>query len=393
VKKQSVIKIKPFTIDVPKEEVEELSRRLRLSRWPSGVDGNSGWRYGADLSFMRELVDYWLTAFDWRTIECRLNSLPQFVAEIDGMTIHFVHIRGSGVAKPLILTHGWPSSFAELSKIAPLLTQPKNHGLSFADGFDLILPSLPGFGFSSAPPRDGINTRSIAEIWHKLMLALGYEKYFVQGGDIGAGVSSWMARLYPGSVLGMHLNFLPGNYAPFTGEGSQPLSASEQHWRTTRQQWLEAEGGYSHQHSTKPLTLAYGLADSPVGLASWITEKFRSWSDCGGDLLSRFSFDELITNISIYWFSRNVFATLRIYKENRTSALAMDSGEIIRPPLSFASFPREICPPPQEWVKRGYNVVRWMEMPRGGHFAAMEEPLLLASDIHESFKTQSTDRA
>jgi pimeloyl-ACP methyl ester carboxylesterase len=221
------------------------------------------------------------------------------------------------------------------------------------------------------------------------MTNLGYKNYFVQGGDIGAGVSSWLARLYPESVLGMHLNFIPASYQPFVGEGTPPLSAEEQGWLRTRQSWLEEEGAYSHLQGTRPQTLAYAVTDSPVGLAAWIFEKYRAWSDCDGDVLSKFSMDELLTTASIYWLSGNVAATLRIYKENRESTLRLEREERIRPPLAYASFPKEICPPLQAWIARGYTVSRWSEMPSGGHFAAMEEPHLLAQDIRASFEAFS----
>ncbi len=309
-----------------------------------------------------------------------------FAPTLTGASIHFLHIRGVGApSAPLILTHGWPGSFVEMLEIAPLLTDPSHCGISAGLPFDLVIPSLPGFGFSAAPGEPGVNSRAIATMWHKLMAGLGYDSYFAQGGDIGAGVSTWLARLYPESVRGIHLNFIPGSYQPYIGAGATPLSEAETRWLESRAKWLHGEGGYSHLQGTKPQTLAYALTDSPVGLAAWMVEKFRSWSDCDGDVLTRFTLDELLTNVSIYWFSRAVGATLRIYKENHASTLLFAPDERVTVPMAFAAFPREICPPPREWVERAYQVRLWTEMERGGHFAAMEEPALLAHHIHEAF--------
>ena len=236
---------------------------------------------------------------------------------------------------------------------------------------------------SQSPIVAGVSSRSIASTWHRLMQALGYERYFAHGGDIGAGVSSWMARLYPDAVAALHLNFIPGSYQPHLG-GSD-LSAHESAWLAERARWIEAEGGYSHVQATRPQTLAYSLVDSPVGLAAWLLEKFYLWSDGAGELADKFEIDELLANLSIYWFSRNAGATLRIYRENAREPLRFDRGQRIVPPLCYARFPREILNPPREWVERAYTVDRWSVMPRGGHFAALEQPALLARDIHESF--------
>lgn len=377
--------LRPFKFKLPIEETTELIRRVQQTRWPVAVEGD-GWDSGTDLQFMHRLADYWGRSFDWSAMERRLNELPQFQAEIDGVTIHFAHIRGTASGScPLLMTHGWPGTYMEATKIVPMLTEPAKWGFADSPAFDLVIPSLPGFGFSSAPRKAGTNTRAIAQMWHKLMAALGYEEYFVQGGDIGAGVSSWLARLYPRSVRGMHLNFIPASYLPFVGEEAAQLTPAEQDWLQSRQRWLEEEGAYSHLQGTRPQTLAYALTDSPVGLAAWIIEKYRAWSDCNGEVLSRFSMDELLTTATIYWLSGNVGATLRLYKENRESALRLEKGERIRPALAFASFPKEICPPLREWIERGYTVAQWTEMPSGGHFAALEEPRLLAHDIHRGF--------
>jgi pimeloyl-ACP methyl ester carboxylesterase len=289
----------------------------------------------------------------------------------------------------LIQTHGWPGSFVEFVKLIPVLTDPARHGAPGQMAFDLVVPSLPGFGFSGAPRTSGMHARAIAQLWHELMSHLGYERYFAQGGDIGAAVSTWLARLYPESVAGIHLNFIPGSYQPHVAPETQPLSAAESAWLAARARWLEAEGAYSHLQGTKPQTLAYGLTDSPVALAAWMLEKFRSWSDCGGEVLKRFTRDELLTHISLYWLTGSVGATLRLYKENRGAPLTFGAGERLEVPMAYAEFPREIYSPPREWVERAYPVSRWTPMPKGGHFAAHEEPELLAGDIQQAFADQA----
>lgn len=243
----------------------------------------------------------------------------------------------------------------------------------------------PASGFSQAPSRPGTSSRAVAALWHRLMGALGYPRYFAQGGDIGSGVSTWLARLYPEAVRALHLNFISGSYQPSLTAVDRPLSTAESAWLAARARWVEREGGYSHEQATKPQTLAYGLTDSPVGLAAWMLEKFFAWSDGTGSLTQRFDVDELLTNVSVYWFSGNVAATLRIYEENAREPLRFASGERILPPLSYAQFPKEIINPPREWVERVFDVVRWTQMPRGGHFAALEQPWALALDIHEAF--------
>jgi pimeloyl-ACP methyl ester carboxylesterase len=331
-------------------------------------------------------VDHWRDRFDWRAAERKLNTLPQFSIELDGQAVHYVHVKGvNRGSKPLVLTHGWPGSFVEMYRIIPLLVDPANNGLQGYRSFDVVVPSLPGFGFSQAPTSPGTNSRVVAKLWHALMGELGYSNYFAQGGDIGSGVTTWLARLYPRAVRALHLNFISGGYQPPLTEADPPLSVAEAEWLSARTRWAEREGGYSHVHATKPQTLAYGLTDSPVGLAAWLLEKFFAWSDGAGELTERFDLDELLTNLSIYWFSGNVASTLRMYEENSREPLRFDSGERIIPPLSFALFPKEIINPPREWVARVFTVARWTEMPVGGHFAALEQPRALAIDIHEAF--------
>ena len=378
--------VRPYTIQVEERLLDELAQRLRNTRWPHSLDSGS-WNDGSSLAFMRRLINYWQSQFDWRAQEARLNRLPQYLATIDDLSIHFVHQRGVGPAPlPLVMTHGWPGSFVEMEKIIPLLSDPAAHGGDPVDAFHLVVPSLPGYGFSQAPDRPGFDSSRVAELWVALMSGLGYARFGAQGGDVGAGVSTWLAHRFPQSVVGFHLNYIPGSYRPALGEGLPVVTAQEQSFIDTAAAWAAAEGAYAHEHGTKPLTLAYGLNDSPVGLAAWIVEKFRAWSDCDGDVERVFTLDGLLTDISLYWFSETVDASLRIYKENRLHPLHFKRGERVQPPLGVAVFPRELPMPPPSWVERSCNVVRWTEMPKGGHFAAMEQPQLLAEDIRAFFR-------
>jgi pimeloyl-ACP methyl ester carboxylesterase len=377
---------RPYHIHVPGEQIEDLKRRLRATRLPTTLDA-AGWDDGASLAFMRRLADHWLNTFDWRAQEARLNRLPQHLARIDGLDIHFVHQVGTGPAPlPLVVTHGWPGSFIEMERIIPLLTDPAAHGGDPDDAFHVVVPSLPGFGFSAPPAAPGISPQRIAGMWVELMTGLGYERFAAQGGDIGAGVSMWMARRSPARVIGAHLNFIPSRYRPPLGAGLPPVTAEEQAFLDSAAAWSAAEGAYAALHSTKPQTLAYAMTDSPLGLAAWIAEKFRSWTDCGGDLERVLTMDELLTGISVYWWGRMLDASFRIYKENRLQPLVFAASEAVVPPLGVAVFPRELPMPPRSWVERVFDVRRWTPMPRGGHFAALEQPALLAEDIRAFFR-------
>jgi pimeloyl-ACP methyl ester carboxylesterase len=380
------VDIRPYRIRIEDGVLADLEQRLGNTRWPASIDAAS-WEEGSSLAFMRRLIDHWRSRFDWRAQEARLNQLPQYVASLDDLAIHFVHQRGTGPAPlPLVMTHGWPGSFVEMEKILPLLTDPAAHGGDPVDAFHVVVPSLPGYGFSQAPDGPGFDSSRIAGLWSQLMTGLGYARFGTQGGDIGAGVSTWLAHRFPQSVVGLHLNYIPGSYRPPLGEGLPEVTAQEQSFLDGAAAWANAEGAYAHLHGTKPQTLAYGLNDSPAGLAAWIVEKFRAWSDCDGDVERIFTLDELLTDISFYWFSSRVDASLRIYKENRAHPLYFKRGERVQPPLGVARFPRELPTPPRSWVERSFNVARWTEMPKGGHFAAMEQPQLLAEDIRAFFR-------
>ncbi|MBY3246203.1 epoxide hydrolase [Rhizobium laguerreae] len=377
--------IRPFTIAVPAEVLQDLKHRLSTARWPKALD-EASWEDGASLAFLRRLVDHWQDRFNWRAEEARLNQLPQFVGSVDGADIHFIHQKGVGPAPlPLILTHGWPGSFTEFERILPLLTNPGAYGGDPVDSFDVVVPSLPGYGFSSAPLEPGVGSRDIADLWQELMTSLGYERFGAQGGDIGSGVSTWLARLFPDKVLGVHLNYVSAGFRPTLAPGEDPTE-EERAYQMSAASWAATEGAYSAMHSTKPQTLAFALSDSPVGLAAWISEKFRAWTDCDGDLESVLSLDTILTDISLYWFSGNLNASLRLYKENRLDPLIFALNERLTPPLGIAHFPKELPIPPRPWVERVAKVTRWSDMPRGGHFAALEQPDLLAKEIREFFR-------
>ncbi|ESX62784.1 multidrug MFS transporter [Mesorhizobium sp. LSHC420B00] len=375
-----------FTIDIPDAQIEDLTQRLRNTRLPEGIFQPDD-EDGTSLPLVQELARIWRNDFDWRAVEALLNELPHFTTNIGGLDIHFIHKKGVGSnSRPLLLTHGWPGSFLEFVSTIPLLTDPGAHGRNPDDAFDVVIPSLPGYGFSSAPQEQGFGARRTADIWNTLMHRLGYPRYLAQGGDIGAGVSSWLGAKYPESVVGMHLNYIPGSFRPPLGNDYAAVSLEEQAFLDRAAKFAAEEGAYSLLQSTKPQTLAYALSDSPIGLLAWMTEKFASWSDSGGDLTKVISAETLLTNVSIYWFGNTIASSLRMYKENRLQPFAYPEVTSISVPMCFAQFPKELPAPPRSWVERSFNVRRWTEMPKGGHFAALEQPELLAADIRASFR-------
>lgn len=365
-------------IAVPDTELADLRSRIRETRWPGEVAG-AGWGMGLDLGYMRSLAEFWSERFEWRAIERRLNTYRHFITETRIGPIHFVRVRSRAKSVvPIILTHGWPSTFAELLPLADLLAGSMDEARD--PGFDVVIPSLPGYAFSPAPSRVGTNVWGIADAWVEIMKGLGYARFIAHGGDIGAGVSTAIALRHAEVLLGLHLNFIPGSYEPSIAHGER-LLPEETDFLAARSKWVDGEGGYSHVQGTKPDTLGPALNDSPVGLASWMVEKYRAWSDCDGDVERRFSKAELLTAISIYWFTRSMPSAIRLYWENRRAPIRLGADERITVPTAVAHFPRELPVPPRRYVERGYNVIRWTEQPRGGHFAALEEPELLAADI------------
>src|SRR6266516_4198191 len=331
-----MMRLKPFTVAVSDVALGDLRSRLVGTRWLDPLPF-PGWTAGVDIEYLKELVSYWATSFDWRAQERRLNAFPQFTIDIDGQTIHFVHQRGRGRhPMPLMLTHGWPSSYVELLKIAPLLTDPAAHGADERDSFDVVIPSLPGFAFSAPPAAPGTSTASSwANLWARLMTeSLGYPRFGAQGQDIGAAVSIALAASHPGVAAGIHL---PGVVA-FPPAG-QPVSADGQEFLARQQRWRDAEGGYAHLQATRPQTLACGLADSPAGLAAWIAEKFRAWSDCDGDVERRFTKDELLTTITLYWATGTIGSSFLFYHDSQRGQRPW-AGRI-EVPVGVALFPKE----------------------------------------------------
>lgn len=370
-----------FRIDVSDVEVRQLRERLNRARLPSASPA-AAWAQGVDLDWLRHLLDHWRD-FDWTAAQATLNGLPHFVMQVGGERIHFLHFRsGRRDATPVLLAHGWPGSFVEFVQVAALISRPEAHGRSDRQAFDVVVPSLPGFAYSVAPTREGCSPAAIATQWLALMRELGYEQFVAQGGDLGASVCVCMARQAPSRVLGLHLNYIPGTYWP---PDAGARSEEENNFLARKLQWSEDEGAYAHVHGTKPQTLAYALTDSPAGLAAWIAEKFEAWSERGVSLHSpNPMLEALLVNLSLYWFTGTAASSMRLYWETRKAPLRFSAGEVVTVPLAVAHFPRELPMPPRSWVARGFSDIRrWTRMPRGGHFAALEEPELLTGELIE----------
>ena len=376
--------MKDFTIHVEDSVLADLEVRLERTRLPDQIPG-SGWDYGSDRAYMEELLEYWRTQYDWRKHEAQLNALPHFKSEIDGISMHFVHVRSEvDDAMPLVITHGWPGSVYEFMDVIGPLTDPVSHGGKAEDAFHVVLPSMPGYGFSGPAHSRGMSVDSVAGVVAKLMDRLGYDRYGAQGGDWGSGVSAWLARENPDKVIGIHLNMVGGGPPRDMANPEEGIPEWELKRHKERAAWWQGENAYGNIQGTKPLTLAYGLNDSPAGLAAWIVEKFRTWSDCDGDVESRFTKDQLLTNIMLYWVTESMPSAVRLYYESRRSGRRAERTEV---PTAVAIFPGEIFFSPRKWVEARYNVVQWTEMPRGGHFAAMEEPGLFLEDVTKFFRS------
>jgi len=342
--------VQPFDVSVPQETLDDLRERLGRTRFPDEVSG-AGWDYGANLAYLRELCDYWRDGFDWRVQEKIINSFAHFRAEIDGFGVHFIHERGKGSNPlPIILTHGWPDSFFRMLKLRPLLTDPEGHCGDPADSFDVVVPSLPGYGFSDRPTERGMTNPRVADLWERLMTEeLGYERFVAHGGDIGSGVTHQLALDRPGPLVGIHLTDVPFLNLAGSVEDAPDLSESERSYMERGRTWGQEEAGYVAIQSTRPQTLAYGLNDSPAGLAAWIVEKFRAWSDCDGDVEKRFTKDELLTNLTIYWTTQTIHSSMRIYYENLHNPLPANAGARVEVPTGFAIFPKDLVTAPREW--------------------------------------------
>ena len=377
--------LEPFSIPFSHDAVDDLRDRLVRTRWPDEIPG-SGWGYGFDLRFLQEICGYWRERFDWKAQVEKLSALHHCRYVSDGIGIHFIHERGKGPAPiPIILTHGWPGSFLEMMRIIPLLTDPASHGADHADSFDVVVPSLPGYGFSDRPTCRGMNLFRTAELWAGIMEELGYARFAAQGGDLGAGVTTILGLRHAHRMIGIHLNYIPGSFRPHLEPGTK-LNGTEEEFLAGVARWSDESGAYAHVQRTRPQTAAYGLNDSPAGLAAWILEKFREWSDCDGDLYKRFSRDELLANVTLYWMTETIHSSFRLYFEGRKAPLQFGPGDFVQAPCAIAHFPKELPFPPRAWIERGYNIQHWTDMPQGGHFAAAEEPDLLAEDIRAFFR-------
>jgi microsomal epoxide hydrolase len=385
--------VESFTVNVPQSILHDLHERLASTRFVPGdiPDDYAEWDAGTSPAYLRQLIDYWQTTFDWRIQEANVNRFAQFRATIGDQAVHFIHERGAGAgALPLLLTHGYPDSFLRFLKVIPLLTDPLTYGGDPRDAFDVIVPSLPGFGFSDKPEEAG-DTLHVGDLWHKLMTQeLGYKKFGAHGGDWGSIVTEQMAHSHASDLIGIHLSDVPFWHA------LQPkisdLSPAEEKYLASIQQFQQQEGAYAMMQGTRPQTLADCLNDSPAGLAAWLIEKFQRMSDCRGIVETRFTKDELLTNITLYWATQTIGSSfMSYYDQCHASAitwLVEKAKAWIAPkvPAGFARFPRELTHPPKEWAQRFFDVRRWTEMPRGGHFGAMEEPALLAEDIRAFFR-------
>ena len=375
----------PFRTHVPQDLLDDLRERLSRTRWP-GEPERAGWDYGTNLSYARKLVSYWLDEYDWRAAEQRINRFPQFMADVGGYRIHLLYERGSGDSPlPLVLTHGWPGSFIEFLDIVEPLAHPERFGGDASDAFDVVVPSLPGYGWSS-PPAKPITTRTMAALWKTLMVdVLGYETFVAQGGDWGSLVASWLGADFPQAVKAIHINIM--GVRPFTGEGSAPLAEDERQWLARTRERLRREDGYQHIQGTKPQTLAYGLTDSPVGLAAWIVEKFHGWSSPQADE-PPFTMDQLLDNVMVYWVTGSANTASWLYTAaRREGGIALAKDEYVSAPTGFLASPNDLFPPPPPaWVQRAYNCVRRTDTDKGGHFAALERGPVLIEDMRAFFR-------
>jgi pimeloyl-ACP methyl ester carboxylesterase len=376
---------KPFTISVEDAVLSDLRRRLDATRWPDEIP-DSNWTFGTDLHYLKSLVDYWRSSYDWRRQEATLNSFRHFTVLVDGIDLHFIHEPGEGSQPlPLLLTHGWPGSIVEFHELIPLLTHPSAHGGYARDAFTIVAPSIPGYGFSFRPNQGRFGLREIADTFKYLMTdVLEYPRFATHGHDWGAFVSTRLGYAHPESLTGIHITLLA---IPRERAAGRDVTEEEKPFYRQLDHWLKEECGYSWIMGTKPQTLAYALSDSPVGLAAWIIEKFRTWSDCDGDLDAHFSRDVLLTNIMLYWITGAIGSSFWPYYARLHEPWIVPPGEKVMVPTGYAEYPREILTPPRSLAELTYgNIVRWTRMTSGGHFPALEAPRQLADEIRAFFR-------
>jgi pimeloyl-ACP methyl ester carboxylesterase len=373
-----------FTLRTEPAALEDLRSRLLATRWADAPE-DAGWSLGTDLAYLRELVDYWADGFDWPAQEVALSKVPHFRHVLGGLGIHFVHVRAAapaGPVLPLVLSHGWPDSFWRYTKVIPLLTDPGAHGADPADAFDVVVPDMPGYGYSERPTGAPLDSIAVAGLWAELMSALGYTRFGAAGGDIGSHVSRYLALDHPDRVVAVHRT--DGGVPVFTGDPAE-LADEERAWIQSVAAWAADEGAYAAMQRTKPQTAAVGLSDSPAGLAAWIVEKLRAWSDCDGEVERRFTKDEILTNVTLYWLTGTISSSIRMYRANAAISAAQLARRV-EVPSGFSLFPGDIVRPPRAWLERTANVVRVTEPPRGGHFAPFEEPELYAEELRAFFR-------
>ncbi|MEZ0167820.1 epoxide hydrolase family protein [Microvirga sp. TS319] len=376
----------PFRLHVPEVALTDLRERLYRTRLPDQPPGDP-WAYGTDVAYMSTLVDHWRDRFDWRAQEARLNAFPQYKVRLHNIDLHFLHVPGKGPdPHPLLLSHGWPGSIFEFLELIPRLTGPGRFGGDPADAFTIIAPSLPGYRLSFTPGQPRLGVEAIADCFAALMSeVLGYHRFGAQGGDWGSFITARLGYAYPERLSGIHLNMMPIRRDP--AMVSNP-TAEERRFLDELQLWLKEETGYQWIQGTRPQTLAFALTDSPTGLAAWIVEKFRTWSDCGGDIEAVFSRDHLLANISLYWFTAAIGSSFWPYYARMHGPWPIPAGETVTVPTGYCEFPREIVRPPRSIAERTFtNLQRWSVMEHGGHFAAMEQPDALAQEVRALFRT------
>lgn len=378
--------LKPFRVETPQDVIDDLKARLARTRFPDQLE-DADWDYGADLAYVRDLCRYWLDEFDWRAAEARFNAFPQFTAQIAGEHVHFYHIRSPEPdAKPLIITHGYPGSVAEFLDVFGPLTDPAAHGGDPRDAFHVIAPSIPGYGFSGPTKHKGFNIRKAAEVNLGIMELLGYERYFAQGGDWGSAISTAMAAARPDRVTALHLNMIVG----FPKDPVNPTAGLDEDdlaYLDWKRDYDANESGYQLIQGTKPQSLAYGLTDSPAGLAAWIVEKFKTWSDCGDDIESSYSKDQLLENIMTYWVTGTINSAMRMYYESMgPGRMTAPSAGRVEVPTGHSQFAAEIRRTPRAWAEQMFNIVYWNKVSAGGHFAALEQPTLYIEEVRTFFR-------
>lgn len=383
-------KKEPFTISIPDAVLNDLRERLARTRFPRDF-ANDHWEYGTNVSYLKELIDYWHNRYDWRRHEREMNSLANYKTTIDGIPIHFIHEPGKGPQPmPLILSHGWPWTFWDFHKVIRPLSDPASHGGDPADAFDVVVPSLPGYGFSTPLMKTGINYWRTADLWVALMQdVLGYKKFAAQGGDWGALITAQLGHKYAERMIGVHMNLMaPLGFFSGDGPAAEDFDDSEKGWLDRNRNFIANESGYMQLQSTKPQTVATALNDSPAGLCSWIVEKRRTWSDCDGNVERRFSKDDLCTTMTLYWVTESFGTSARYYYEARHNLWqpSHQRTPVVEAPTGIAVFLKEVLLAPRKWAERYYNLKRWTVMPSGGHFAPMEEPQRLVEDIRAFFR-------